>query len=192
MDIYDGEIYRELSRENEILSVKNNIAFQWYTDGVQIFRSSKYNIWGFFLVILELPYKLRYEVENVLLIGLWFGEKKPNPNLFLTPLKESLKSIYHGIKVYAKDLESYIDIRGIIISGTCDLPAKALFLCMTQYNGKFGCQVCKELGQTLDRRRVYPNKNIRLRTTEETTLHALQAVEINKPVCGVKGTTILS
>lgn len=61
-DIYDGEIYKELSQENQILSNENNIAFMWYTDGIQIFNSSKYSIWGFFLIILQLPYKIKYTI----------------------------------------------------------------------------------------------------------------------------------
>lgn len=75
-DIYDGEVYRKLSHENEILASHNNISFTWCTDGVSIFRSSKYNIWLFYLAINELPYKERFKIENVLLVGLWFGEKK--------------------------------------------------------------------------------------------------------------------
>ena len=48
-DIYDGLLYRELSNDN-ILSNNNNISLMWYTDGVRIFKSSKYNIWVFFFI----------------------------------------------------------------------------------------------------------------------------------------------
>ena len=59
---------------------------------------------------------------------------------------------------------------------------------MNQYNGKFGCQICKQDGITVDKTRVYPYKeNLILRTESETKKHALQAYEIKKPVCGVKG-----
>ena len=33
-----------------ILSNNNNISLMWYTDGVRIFKSSKYNIWVFFFI----------------------------------------------------------------------------------------------------------------------------------------------
>lgn len=172
---------------------KNALSFMWYTDGIRIFNSSKNSIWGFFLVILELAYGARYKVENILLVGLWFGEKKPNPNIFLEPLKKSLRVLYRGIKVFVDDLKSYLTIRGLIICGTGDLPAKALFLCMNQYNGRFGCQFCKEEGCTVERTRIYPHKNnLRLRTDGETLEHASQALEFGKPVCGVKGPTIMS
>ena len=73
-DIYDGSIYEELYNEN-ILSNDNNISFMWYSDGERIFNSSKFNIWGFVLIINELPYDQRYKLENILLVALWLETK---------------------------------------------------------------------------------------------------------------------
>ena len=84
-------------------------------------------------------------------------------------------------------------MRGITSSGTCDLPAKALFLGMNQYNGRFGCQVCLHEGCTVEKIRTYSVKeNIVLRTEDDALEHAMQALEIGVPVCGVKGPTIMS
>ena len=192
-DINDGSIQKELSKTNNILSEKNNISLMWYTDGVRIFKSSKYNIWGFFLVILQLPYNARYKLENLLLVAVWFGDKKPVPNLFLEPIKNSLKDLYKGVELYTKDLDKILKVRGVILCGTADLPAKAQFLAMTQYNGRFGCQVCLHEGKTVERTRVYPFKeNLCLRTKDSVIESSILANSINKPVCGVKGPTILS
>ena len=60
-DIYDGQIYKKLCNYN-ILFDDKNISFMWYSDGVSIFNSSKFNIWDFFLVINELPYNERYKL----------------------------------------------------------------------------------------------------------------------------------
>ena len=68
----------------------------WYTDGVAVFRKSKYNIWPFYLIINEVPFKKRFNLENVILGGLWFGEKKPKPNLFLKPIRDSLLELKKG------------------------------------------------------------------------------------------------
>jgi len=38
-----------------------------------------------YLVVNELPYKERVKKENIILAGLFFGNSKPNPNLFLAP-----------------------------------------------------------------------------------------------------------
>lgn len=76
----------------------------WYTDGIQIFKSSKNSIWGFFLAILELPYIDRFKIENVLLVSLWYGDKKPSPEFFLGPLMTLLKELYRGVNIFVRDI----------------------------------------------------------------------------------------
>ena len=69
------------------------------------------------------------------------------------------------------NLPEKVIVRGIVICGTCDLPAKALFFNMNQYNGRFGCQVCKAEGVRINNYRIYPyTKDLMLRTEEETEL----------------------
>ncbi|XP_077862770.1 uncharacterized protein LOC144344828 [Saccoglossus kowalevskii] len=78
-DIYDGQLYTNLSDKDGPLSSKYpyNISFMWNTDGVPVFKSSKYAIWPMYLAINELPPKVRRLKENVIFSGLWFGEHKP-------------------------------------------------------------------------------------------------------------------
>lgn len=45
-----------------------HISLQFNTDGVQIFKSSKYSVWPLYFVINELPPLLRY----------WYQEKLPH------------------------------------------------------------------------------------------------------------------
>uniref|UniRef100_A0ABD2WLU6 Uncharacterized protein n=1 Tax=Trichogramma kaykai TaxID=54128 RepID=A0ABD2WLU6_9HYME len=192
-DIYDGNISESLKQNNNILSHKNNISFMWYTDGVRIFKSSKYNIWGFALIIFELPYSERYKIQNMLLVALWFGDHKPVPNIFLKPLKKSLKKLYEGVDFYIQDLGEVSTVKRILLCGTADLPAKALFLNMNQYNGKFSCQICYQNGRTVEKRRVYAyDEDIYLRTEESVLENVEQMLEINKPVRGIKGPSIIS
>uniref|UniRef100_A0ABD2XFT0 Uncharacterized protein n=1 Tax=Trichogramma kaykai TaxID=54128 RepID=A0ABD2XFT0_9HYME len=192
-DITDGSIYKDLKNDGGILSNENNISFMWCTDGVRIFKSSKFSIWGFFLVILELPYEDRYKLENMLLVLLWFGDNKPMPNLFLEPLRHPLRQVYKGIDFFVKDLDSVLNIRGIIICGTADLPAKSLFLEMNQHNGRFGCTTCVQDGLTVERRRTYPYiENLILRAENDVEKCAAEALECGNPVCGVKGPAMLS
>ena len=147
----------------------------------------------FFLFINELPYEDRFKIENMLLVALWFGDKKPLPNLFLQPLLEPLKELFNGINVYVEDLKEDLSIRGILMCGTGDLPALALFILFNMYNGKFGCMKCVQKGLTVEKTRVYPYiQNIILRNEQNVEEWAEQALEIGKPVCGVKGISILS
>ena len=101
--------------------------------------------------------------------------------------------MYKGIEFFVEDLKMKISVRGLLICGTADLPAKALFLSMNQYNGRFGCQICLQEGGTVDRTRVYPfTENIILRTEQNILECSVQALDIGKPVCGVKGPSIMS
>lgn len=51
VDVYCGQEYQRHS----FLRDENNISFTVNTDGVNIFRSSKYSLWPVWLVINELP-----------------------------------------------------------------------------------------------------------------------------------------
>ncbi|XP_051157446.1 uncharacterized protein LOC127279252, partial [Leptopilina boulardi] len=190
-DIYDGKIYQELSADGKILSDPNNISFSWYTDGVTVFKSSKFSFWPIYLVINELPYSERFKKENLILAGIWFDDKKPDANLFLLPLYNEVQELKNGVVFEIDDQNLPVNVKGIIICGTCDLPAKALFLNMIQYNGKFGCHKCKQEGARIGKIQIYPYlKNLSLRTESET---ASQADRVNKgPICGVKGPTVLA
>lgn len=104
-----------------------------------------------------------------------------------------LKYLHRGIDVFVPNVNTLIPVRAINLTGTCDLPAKALFLNMNQYNGEYGCPKCKEKGRIVANRRIYPYApNLNLRTDSETLTHALQAYESNVKVCGVKGPSIMS
>lgn len=59
-DIYSGKLYQDLvktgffSSHNEL-----HLTLTFNTDGVPVFRSSRFSFWPLYLVINELPYKLR-------------------------------------------------------------------------------------------------------------------------------------
>ena len=57
-DIYDGNVYQELVRDG-FLANKDNISFLFNTDGIPVFKSSGFSFWPLFLLINELPYKMR-------------------------------------------------------------------------------------------------------------------------------------
>lgn len=207
-ELYDGILYRE-EFENNFCSNDECIfvSFTWCTDGVQIFKSSKLSIWPFYLRINELPFKLRIRRENTILAGLWFSQSKPDPNLFLKSFENELDSLYHGIHLKFNNSNAPQKIRAILLCGTCDLPAKSLFLNITQFNGKFGCPSCEYEGVSIS---TITSKSIVVfpyvdrfvpRRLEETLEFAQQALrnKINKKtmnektsVKGIKGPCFLS
>ncbi|XP_051168594.1 uncharacterized protein LOC127290000 [Leptopilina boulardi] len=182
-DIYDGKIYKKLSKNGNILSSVNNISLMWNTDGVPLFKSSKISIWPFYFTINELPFAERIKKENMILAGLWFGPSKPSPNLFLQFLQESLQKLYNGVNFTIHGKTNKVKVRGIVICGTCDSPARSLFLNTKQFNSKFGCPKCKIQTKKLRKNlRVYPHQDeLNLRTSSETEKFAAKAHKKKNP-----------
>lgn len=56
-DVYDGEKYR---KHASFLSQPANVSLLMNTDGIAIFRSSKASLWPVWVMINELPKRLRY------------------------------------------------------------------------------------------------------------------------------------
>ena len=57
-DIYDGEVYQSMYN-SVFLQEVNNISLILNCDGIPVFRSSGHSFWPQFLLINELPYKMR-------------------------------------------------------------------------------------------------------------------------------------
>ena len=58
------------------------VVVRW-RDGVPLFRSSSFSMWPLHFKINELPLRLRNNLNNKILGGVWFGSKKPAVNAFL-------------------------------------------------------------------------------------------------------------
>ena len=200
-DIYDGAIYQKQLKSEGFLSQRNNISFTWNTDGIPVFKSSKYGIWPLYFAINELSPQKRWRSDNILLAGLWFGPQKPNMLTFLNPFKDTLSTLHAGVELYSPDIASKFNCRGILLCGTCDLPAKAIVHNMVQFNGNYGCTHCSQSGKSLKvglrgNVHVYPyiqsNPSGPERTDKQLSKHSRMATDTGKSVFGVKGPSWLS
>lgn len=196
-DIYDGQIYKEKSRPGGPLSNSNNISFMWNTDGVSLFKSSNFQIWPLFLTINELPFHLRSKKENLILAGLWFGPDKPLPAYFLHSISVELNELANGVDFYVPALQDSIRVEGHVICGTCDLPAKSLFLNLLQYNGSYGCAKCKIHVTRFQENKHIPvykfQDELYLRTQKETIEFGKLAVEKEVDhIFGVKAVSVIN
>ena len=145
-DIYDGDINKSLSGENQPLADINNISQTWNTDGVPVFKSSNVSIGPMYLMINELPLR-RESVNQTCFYGLWFGVTKPDINLSCGPLLETLvKEETEGILVSFEQQNRFA--KAFLICGTADLPAKCAALNMNQCNGEYSCLRCLQKGRT--------------------------------------------
>ena len=198
-EVYGGLIYQQLFNSG-FLANPNNLSFFMYFDGISLFKSSCFQLWPVYLSI-ELKYRLRTKKENIILAGLWFGKSKPNPNIFLQPIHDTLSSLEtDGVELRLHNGER-VRVRAQLLGAVGDMPAKFAFMRFTQYNGAFSCFSCMSHGGRYDVGKtsvqVYPySRNIELRSNDDVADFARQAViaRQNDPeatVYGVKGPSLL-
>ena len=193
-DVYDGQVYKHQVRDG-FLADRNNVSFCWNSDGVRIFKSANYEVWPFYLVLNELSYTERFKKENIIVGGLWFGPTKPALPLFLNSFHSDLSALYQGIDVDVPGHNEQKRVRGLVLCGSCDMPAKAHFLEFIYFNGYYGCPKCKLRGERSERTEMnhaYPYAEAPLRTMEETKLYARLAAASNTVVYGIKRLSALS
>lgn len=136
-DVYTGNRYNKYVEEKPIN--EHTITIQLNIDGAQKFKSSKYGFWPFMGIVNETSYKTRR--SNVILLAIWFGNKKPPASVFLDPCVELLDKIFSiGIDCNG---EKYL-IKPVIV--TVDSVARPVLRNTLQFNGKFGCDFCLHPG----------------------------------------------
>ncbi|KAK3746003.1 hypothetical protein QZH41_017316, partial [Actinostola sp. cb2023] len=102
-DIYDGKLYKtHFDKDGYFKGTKNSrkkhevhLSLQINTDGVALFRSSKFSVWPVYYIVNEFPPNHRFQRQNRVFAGLWFGMRKPLFQTFMQPFAESLKDIFH-------------------------------------------------------------------------------------------------
>ncbi len=201
-DVYDGSVYKNLEKNDGILSKPGNISLLWNTDGIPVFKSSNNAIWPLYFIINELPYRLRMKWQNVILAGLWFGSKKPNMKLFLRPFYTCLSKLEtEGLLVKAWGASESFVVKCVLLAGTCDLPAKCIVQNFRQFNGFYGCSKCLQPGSTFTlgpnrRTHVYPyissNPTGPLRTKQQTIQDIQYVATSGEPKNGVLGPSWLT
>ncbi len=92
-DIFDGNIYKELSEEN-LFNDKRDVAFTASCDGFQIFKQKTDDCWLFLMINNNLDPSLRVKKENLLVPFLIPGPKQPKDfNTFLRPFIDEMKEL---------------------------------------------------------------------------------------------------
>ena len=128
--------------------------------------------------------------ENLLFGGLWFGNVKPAMGTFLKPFINTLDGMLkNGVEVDCGHCDRKINVKVLLLCGTCDLPAKCIVLNMNQFKGKHSCIKCSQEGKIVTR--VFPfikeNPFGPLRNHEQVKTSAYDAVNSGETVLGIKG-----
>lgn len=132
----------------------HNITGVFNTDGVNLYSSSKIELWPIFLALNELSPAQRFSRDNILLVGIWQGKGKPPFQQFFSIFSEDMNYLYTtGVQVQIE--KDVYNVRLSILCGTTDLPAKAEMLNMSYFNGADACIACEEPGMTVRQGKGY-------------------------------------
>ena len=100
-DIYDGEVYKNMS----------------VTEG---FFNHPYNLWPLFFQINELSFIKRTDPDNMILGGLWFGPKKPTMISYTEPFVKTLKELERNGVQISLNGKTFIS-KVAVIGGTAEV-----------------------------------------------------------------------
>jgi len=198
-DVMDGELYRSMCKEGMPLANPNALTVTFNTDGVEVFESVYGSLWPILMIVNETRPEDRFRPENVLLAGLYFGEKSPNMSMFLKPfVKEFQDLAVNGVKHSLPDgTEITRQVYAILCS--LDSVAKPKVADMTQFNGADACGYCEHPNipvEGLSNPRYLANKEYKERT-HEGMLRDMQKADAlaragkPKAVNGIRGISIL-
>lgn len=87
-------------RPGKFLSVPERAGLILCSDGVQLFKSNSQSLWPIQLAIANLPPAIRFNIDNLLLAGVWLGPVKPDMAKIVQPVLDKIETLYHqGVKV---------------------------------------------------------------------------------------------
>ena len=186
-DVTTSQLYKDLIVKYGF--GPNDVTLTWNTDGIPIFNSSNYSVWPLQASVNELPPHLRR--RNILLLGLWFGQK-PVMNTFLKPFVYECRTLESSGFIFGNEVQPR---KVFLLLLSADSPARAVVRNVKQFNGQHGCDWCEFEGVAVPNNngppvRYYPYRTpVVMRTAAKQAAYALEATPTN-PVKGVKGMTI--
>ena len=178
-DIYDGAVYKNLSKPGSVLSNPFNFSYTFTTDGVSLGKSTGSSVWPIWAFCNELSPKLRR--KHMLFAGVWVGQKDPNMRLFLKPFVELANRLStEGVKWTDQAGREHVS-KIIPLCCVCDSGARYKLLNMSSYTAYYGCTFCYHRAENTvqGRRFTVTTENVPLRT-QESMFHDMNSAFRNR------------
>lgn len=173
-DLYDGKVWKRLCSPGGLLHSHDNLAFIINYDNYNPFNKQMYSMGAIYLTIANLPRKLRYKRENMVLVGLIYGptEVKGSINSYIAPLVEELRELERGVTVTMAD-GTQKAIRATILAFCCDVPGLRKLVQWGGHSSNFGCHLCMKRARIVcDNSEVDSDKSEESESCEESENNA--------------------
>ncbi|XP_044578533.1 uncharacterized protein LOC123261105 [Cotesia glomerata] len=191
-DIFDGQVYKNLSSFGNFLNNLSNYSFTINIDGCQVAKLSKASAWPIYFQINELSPHLRK--KHMLLAEVFVDTCHPSLNLMLDPIVKKLQELHETEIAWKTSEGQKILSKFAVITCTVDSLARLLIMRMKQFNGYNGCSFCYAAGEYHGHKIVYPRSHSygNLRTDEEIRSDMLISYESKTVTNGIKGISALA
>lgn len=130
--------------DRPFLSHLHNLAVMLNCDWFQPFEHSCYSVGVLYLVILNLPWSIRFKPENIIITGIIPGPKETNQkemNSYLRLLAKELNSLWtdgFSIMLDSKEINVFV----ALIARVCDIPATGKLGGFCAHSSHLGCWKC--------------------------------------------------
>lgn len=134
---------------------ENSIRLLFNIDGLPLYNNSSQQFWPILGLIVHNGYE-----SNPFIVAVYSGDSKPqNSNTFLEDfVQETIFLIQNGLNIGPRNFK--LEIAGFC----CDTPARSFIKKCKGHGGFFACERCVTRGKTVNKKRVYPSINSKLRT----------------------------
>ena len=141
-DIYDGRVWKEFVDKgffNDCCSLALMLNVDWF----QPFKHTTYSLGVMYLTILNLPGRVRYKLENSIIVGIIPGphEPKGTMNTFLGPMVEDLLQLWHGCW-FEDSSGNKKFVKAVLLAVVCDTPATRKVGGFVGHSALRGCSKC--------------------------------------------------
>ena len=143
-DIYDGNIWKsflKVNGENFLLKCYN-LGLLLNVDWFQPYAHVQYSVGAIYIAILNLPHRLRYKRENMLLVGVIPGPHEPrlHINYFLEPVVDDLLKLWEGVQM--DTAEGNQRVQAVLLCNSSDIPAMRKVGGFVGHAALKGCSRC--------------------------------------------------
>ena len=126
-DINDGAYMVHLNKT--ILNKSHVLPFQIFLDGVSPFKGASETLVPVYLVNLQIPLTERFDLKNMILIGLLASKEKQNYNVFLQKLASKVAEDMKSFKVQFNGKR--FSCKALVVNAVLDLKEEEKVVCQT-------------------------------------------------------------
>ena len=150
-DVYDGEMWQSFQYDQNglpFLAAPNNYLLMLNCDWFQPFTHTQFSIGVLYLAIENLPRNLRFQKQNIIVVGILPGPSEPSMdiNTYLEPLIADMEKLWDGIPMNVNGRSTRI--RAAISCLACDVPAARKVGGFIGHRGYRGCSRCLKIFPT--------------------------------------------